>query len=289
VVTIPNAGTFGAVTFCSNAVTGADLFDWMGGNPDAGGTWSPALSSGTGVFDPTVDTAGTYTYAVSATGCPDVTADVDVALYYVDTSITQISSTQFMANASGMGISLQWMDCTPGTVFSGATSPTFTAYANGDYAVIVSDNGCVDTSTCVSVTSIEPPVADFTASSTNITEGTSITFTDNSTNSPWQRSWQFSGGTPSTSTDQNPIVYYSTAGTFDVALTATNSEGSDTETKIGYITVTSTTGIEETPTKPKELLTITDLLGRTTYPVPNTLLFYIYDDGSVEKKIQLER
>ena len=49
-------------------------------------------------------------------------------------------------------------------------------------------------------------------------------------------------------------------------------------------------GIEEAPpTKDKELLYITDILGRTTHPTPNTLLFYIYEDGSVEKKIQLER
>jgi PKD repeat protein len=135
----------------------------------------------------------------------------------------------------------------------------------------------------------EPPAADFTASSTNIAEGTSITFTDNSTNYPTSRSWQFSGGTPSTSTDQNPIVVYSTAGTFDVALTVTNALGSDTKTKIGYITVTSTTGIEEPSTRPKDLLYITDVLGRTTHPLPNRVLFYIYDDGSVEKKIQFER
>jgi hypothetical protein len=51
----------------------------------------------------------------------------------------------------------------------------------------------------------------------------------------------------------------------------------------------STTGIPEPPTKPKELLTITDILGRTTLPTPNTLMFYIYDDGSVEKRVQLER
>jgi hypothetical protein len=50
----------------------------------------------------------------------------------------------------------------------------------------------------------------------------------------------------------------------------------------------STTGISEAPTKPKELLTITDILGRTTQPVPNTLLFYIYEDGSVEKKMLLD-
>jgi len=135
----------------------------------------------------------------------------------------------------------------------------------------------------------EPPAADFTASSTNISEGSTISFNDNSTNSPTSWSWQFSGGTPSTSTDKYTSAVYSTAGTFDVALTVTNAYGSDTITKIGYITVTSTTGIEETPTIPKDLLYITDVLGRTTLPVPNRLLFYIYDDGSVEKKIQLER
>ena len=50
-----------------------------------------------------------------------------------------------------------------------------------------------------------------------------------------------------------------------------------------------TTTIPEPPTQPKDLLYITDVLGRTTYPVPNQILFYIYDDGSVEKKIRLER
>jgi hypothetical protein len=49
------------------------------------------------------------------------------------------------------------------------------------------------------------------------------------------------------------------------------------------------TGIPELPTPNNHLLFITDILGRTTQPVPNTLLFYIYDDGSVEKKIQLVR
>jgi len=35
----------------------------------------------------------------------------------------------------------------------------------------------------------------------------------------------------------------------------------------------------------KKLLSITDVLGRTTKEIKNTTLFYIYDDGSVEKKI----
>ncbi len=61
----PTAGTDGAVNFCGNG-TAADLFDSLGGTPDSGGTWSPALASGTGVFNPSVDTAGIYTYTVSS-------------------------------------------------------------------------------------------------------------------------------------------------------------------------------------------------------------------------------
>ncbi|MCP5051340.1 MAG: PKD domain-containing protein [bacterium] len=83
-----------------------------------------------------------------------------------------------------------------------------------------------------------PPVADFTAGSTSVNEGQGVTFTDTSTNGPTSWAWTFSGGTPASSTDQNPVVTYNTAGTYDVSLTATNSAGNDTETKLGYITVT---------------------------------------------------
>ncbi|NIM17349.1 MAG: PKD domain-containing protein [Candidatus Aminicenantes bacterium] len=82
-----------------------------------------------------------------------------------------------------------------------------------------------------------PPVADFIASATTITEGDSITFTDLSANNPDTWSWTFDGGTPSGSTEQNPTVTYNTAGTYTVTLTVSNAAGSDTETKTDYITV----------------------------------------------------
>ncbi len=48
-----------------------------------------------------------------------------------------------------------------------------------------------------------------------------------------------------------------------------------------------TTGIDEIISE-RELVKITDILGKTTIPTKNTTLFYIYDDGSVVKKIIIE-
>ena len=51
--------------------------------------------------------------------------------------------------------------------------------------------------------------------------------------------------------------------------------------------VDNSVGIEEQTTK-KELLRTTDLLGRETTDIKNEVLFYIYDDGTVEKRIVIE-
>jgi PKD repeat protein len=83
----------------------------------------------------------------------------------------------------------------------------------------------------------QPPVAEFTAASTTVEEGDSVQFTDQSTNSPTTWAWTFEGGTPSTSTAQNPSVTYNSTGTYNVSLTVTNTAGSDAETKTDYITV----------------------------------------------------
>ncbi|QTD37355.1 PKD domain-containing protein [Polaribacter batillariae] len=81
------------------------------------------------------------------------------------------------------------------------------------------------------------PTANFTSNVTTITAGNTINFTDTSSDTPTSWLWSFSGGNPATSTVQNPSITYATAGTYNVTLTATNSAGSDVETKLGYITI----------------------------------------------------
>ena len=81
-----------------------------------------------------------------------------------------------------------------------------------------------------------PPVADFAGSPTSGEAPLTVSFTDQSSNSPTSWSWDFGDG--ATSTAQNPSHQYSSAGTYTVELTAANEYGSDTETKTDYITVT---------------------------------------------------
>jgi len=81
------------------------------------------------------------------------------------------------------------------------------------------------------------PVANFTADITTVVIGNSINFTDQSSNTPTSWSWTFTGGTPNSSTNQTPTITYSTIGLYDVSLTATNANGSNTLTKTGYIDV----------------------------------------------------
>ncbi|RZK11849.1 MAG: hypothetical protein EOO46_05300, partial [Flavobacterium sp.] len=75
-----DAGEDGTAVFCQNDAP-ADLFTFLGGSPEIGGTWSPALASNTGVFDPTIDLSGSYVYTLPATAfCPPSSATVVVTV-----------------------------------------------------------------------------------------------------------------------------------------------------------------------------------------------------------------
>ena len=71
-----NAGTDTTLEVCDNSGT-TNLFTLLG-SADTGGTWSPDLTSGTGVFDPIVDASTTYTYTLS-NSCGTVSSQVVVS------------------------------------------------------------------------------------------------------------------------------------------------------------------------------------------------------------------
>ncbi|MBK7433721.1 MAG: PKD domain-containing protein [Chitinophagaceae bacterium] len=81
------------------------------------------------------------------------------------------------------------------------------------------------------------PIAAFSSNKTYICPGQSIQFTDESDGDNLTYSWSFPGGTPSTSTLQNPLITYNGAGTFNVSLTVSNAAGSNVKTQNGFVIV----------------------------------------------------
>lgn len=73
--------------------------------------------------------------------------------------------------------------------------------------------------------------------STFVCAGQEVTFLDDSFNGPTSWNWTFEGGTPATSTEQNPTVTFNTPGLHTVSLTASNPNGSATGTRVDYISV----------------------------------------------------
>jgi PKD repeat protein len=89
------------------------------------------------------------------------------------------------------------------------------------------------------VSAVTIPVASFAVNATSGTIPCGVQFIDTSTNSPASWTWSFGDG--GTSTEQNPSHEYTSAGSYSVTLIATNSAGSDTVTKAGYITALKST------------------------------------------------
>ena len=84
-----------------------------------------------------------------------------------------------------------------------------------------------------------PPVAEFTGSPTTGPIGQSVTFNSSaSQGSALTYAWSFGdGSTPPEASQANPVHQYAAAGTFTVALTVSNANGSNTRTRPAYITI----------------------------------------------------
>ncbi len=83
-------------------------------------------------------------------GCDSIIG-INLVVHQVNSNVSQAGPVLTAASATG---TYQWYDCNNG-IISGETNPVFTATANGDYALIITDNGCTDTSACFTVSGLD--------------------------------------------------------------------------------------------------------------------------------------
>jgi len=120
-------------TMGSEAVSACDSYTWIAdGN--------------------TYTTTGTYTAMLSsAAGC-DSLATLNLTINTVDTSVL-VNDLVLTSNTSGANY--QWIDCDGNnTPISGATNASYTVLTSGSYAVIITENNCIDTSQCYTITTV---------------------------------------------------------------------------------------------------------------------------------------
>ena len=202
-------------------------------------SWDNGLGAGQ---SHTVNPTTTTTYVVTGTdanGCQN-TDNVIVTVNPLPTVVASNDTTicnGSSATISASGASSYSWDNGLGVGQSHTVNPTTTT----TYVVTGTDaNGCQNTdNVIITVTNCgTAPTASFSASDSTICMNECISFTDLSSSIPTSWSWYFFGSSTPTSSQQNPTnICYPTAGTFDVALVATNSAGSDSIFMSNFITV----------------------------------------------------
>jgi PKD repeat protein len=190
-----------------------------------------------------------YTVAltVSGPGGTDTETKVDYITVYTpviaDFSATPTSGTvslqvSFSNLSSGDFTSCEWI-FGDGATSTDCNDPSHTYVSPGIYTVALtaSGPGGADTETKVDYISAYGPVmAYFSATPTSGPASLQVSFTNLSLGTFTNCDWEFGDGATSTECD-NLDHTYTSAGVYTVALTVSGPEGTDTETKVDYITV----------------------------------------------------
>jgi len=218
-----------------------------GGSPNASPLNNPSVTyAAPGVYDVTLTATNAYgsgtetkTAYITINNCPlPPVANFSAS----PTTLCAGGTVSFTDLSTNNPSNWQWTFTGGFPATSIVQNPTVTYPTSGIYPVtlLVSNSAGSNTATFtgyITVNVCSPPVVGFVGWPTTVCTGSSVSFADQSTNSPTSWSWTFTGGTPAGSTAQNPVIVYNTAGTYNVTLQATNGFGSGTLTKTTYITV----------------------------------------------------
>lgn len=97
------------------------------------------------------NTEGTYLFTdvIPSVSCPGVDSTITIDLTLIDNISTAVVVFSGVLVAQQGGANYQWLDCNNGFVpVPGATDQDFLPTVDGNYSVVISVGGCIDTSSC---------------------------------------------------------------------------------------------------------------------------------------------
>ncbi|MBI5915513.1 MAG: choice-of-anchor B family protein [Bacteroidetes bacterium] len=212
----------------SDASDSTSVWQWTfeGGSPANSGNQNPVVVYDTpGTYDVslTVVTASGNTYTMDRPDFITINAQPTAGF----STVTNGNVVDFTNSSTGGGTYLwNFGDNSTNT----QQNPSHVYTSTGTYTVTLTvTNGCgtATFSQVVTVTAV-PPTAIFSTSGTLGCAPFTVQFTSTSLGNPTSYNWTFPGGTPASSTQQNPAVVYNSAGTYSVQLTVSNAAGSNT-------------------------------------------------------------
>ncbi len=192
--------------------------------------WYSASNHGTGLI---MTTSGTeYQVARPVAPVANFTAAPTSGNAPLNVTFTDLSTNS--------PTSWAWDFDNDGIVDSTEQSPTHIYTTAGTYTVNLTVGNTAGSDTEVKIdyvtTDSSTPVANFTATPLSGEVPLTVQFTDTSTNVPTSWAWDFENDGIVDSTEQNPSHTYSGIGRFNVTLTVGNAFGTDTLTRVRYIT-----------------------------------------------------
>jgi len=211
----------------------------------SGGTAPYTYSWSNGMNTPTITGLAAGTYSVMVTG---TTGCGGMSFYTVgEPSAMMVNIQNISPDQDNAGVGAASVNVTGGTPpynFSwsnGSGAASLSNVMSGTYEVTVVDaNGCSESLTLnisnQDSNNTSPPTANFMVNNESVCSGGTVNFIDMSTNSPASWAWEFPGASPSNSSMMNPSnIRYDLPGEYDVTLTVTNANGSDTKMVMNYI------------------------------------------------------